>query len=167
MTDSTLVKYPIPLGTIVAFFFDEKQVPPGWILCDGGLIHSEYQDFITMATTNITPDLRGRTIIGAGLSDWGKAYELDKYGGTHEVTLDIAQMPRHNHTLKFPDEMDDKQGYPKNGFTAVYATDRNKASGGSAVDSRGNDQPHNNMQPHYNCNYIMFIGYPKGQDVSD
>ena len=83
--------------------------PRGWALCDGQLlpIASNTALFSLLGTafggdgrtTFALPDLRGRTPLGvgngAGLNDvtWGQR------GGSENVTLTVAQIPSHNHTI--------------------------------------------------------------------
>ena len=58
-------------------------IPTNWAVCDG---------------TNNTPNLKDRFIVGAGQS-----YALGATGGASTVTLSIAEMPQHNHTITIND----------------------------------------------------------------
>lgn len=50
-------------------------------------------------TTFALPDLRGRTIIGAGPMPGGANYVVGQVGGNANTTLTVAQLPAHNHAL--------------------------------------------------------------------
>lgn len=45
------------------------------------------------------PDLRGRVIVGAGLSATGQNFPVGATGGQNSVTLNINQLPAHAHAL--------------------------------------------------------------------
>jgi microcystin-dependent protein len=64
-------------GFIGLFSGPIANIPSGWALCNGA---------------NGTPDLRNRFIVGAG-----DAYVPGSTGGANTVTLDVSQMPSHNH----------------------------------------------------------------------
>ena len=68
----------IPAGLIAMWSGSAANVPSGWALCDG---------------SNGTPDLRDRFIVGAGGS-----YNVGNTGGSNTVTLNVNQIPSHNHT---------------------------------------------------------------------
>ena len=68
----------IPPGAIIMWSGAVDAIPEGWALCDG---------------SNGTPDLRNRFIVGAGGS-----YNVGDTGGANTVTLNINQMPRHDHS---------------------------------------------------------------------
>ena len=60
------------MGTIVAFALNfEPNNPPfkGWLLCDGSQVPSQYQELKNMLPNGRTPNLCGRTLIGAGTPD--------------------------------------------------------------------------------------------------
>lgn len=48
------------------------------------------------------PDLRGRVVVGAGNNPQIGNFALGQTGGATSVTLTIAQMPTHTHTLAVP-----------------------------------------------------------------
>lgn len=61
----------------------------GWAVCNGQTY------FSTICNKNIiTPDLRNNFIVGAG-----DEYDVDDTGGVKEVTLQISEMPTHNHDV--------------------------------------------------------------------
>lgn len=89
--------------------FGGNFAPRGYAFCDGQLLPiAQYSALFSLLgttyggdgrTTFALPDLRGRVAVhpgrGAGLSD----YRLGQKGGQEQVTLTIAQMPSHNHTI--------------------------------------------------------------------
>lgn len=99
----------IPTGTLVAFA--SETVPEGWLLCDGQHLNPmknpEHQNLFRLLYseekgTSSVPDLRGRSIIGAGKGPGLSQRSLFSTGGLETVALDISQMPRHSHTYSRP-----------------------------------------------------------------
>ena len=90
------------IGEIAAFAGNFE--PGGWMFADGRLLAiSEYETLFNVIgttyggdgqTTFALPDLRGRTIIGAG-----NGIALGQAGGSPETTLTEAQMPTHDHSI--------------------------------------------------------------------
>lgn len=90
--------------------FGGNFAPRGWAFCDGQLLSIAQNTALFSIlgttyggdgrTTFALPDLRGRAPIGPrngpGLSD----YRLGQKGGVETVTLNITQMPSHNHTIQ-------------------------------------------------------------------
>tara|TARA_R110000868_G_scaffold275101_2_gene534798 strand:- start:527 stop:1411 length:885 start_codon:yes stop_codon:yes gene_type:complete len=68
-----------PTGIIAIWSGSVATIPIGWLLCDG---------------TNGTLDLRDKFIVGAG-----STYAVGATGGVDTVTLSVAQMPSHTHTV--------------------------------------------------------------------
>ena len=87
--------------------------PGGWMFCNGQLLSISQNTALFSilgttyggnGTTNFAlPDLRGRTIVGAGqgpgLPDW----VLGETDGAESHSLSIAEMPLHDHTLPAPE----------------------------------------------------------------
>jgi microcystin-dependent protein len=83
---------PIPQGGII--MWSGSSVPTGWALCDG---------------SNLTPDLRGRFIVGYHPGDAATPTvvtgmttnygAVGNTGGAGSVTLSTLQIPSHNHTM--------------------------------------------------------------------
>jgi len=84
----------VPVGTIIAYALGVETIPKGWQLCDGSRVHDNTHLSDIM---DKTPDLRGRTVIGA--SD---KYILGATGGQESVTLTVEQIPAHDHEVKLP-----------------------------------------------------------------
>jgi microcystin-dependent protein len=68
-----------PTGIIAIWSGSVATIPTGWLLCDG---------------TNGTLNLRDKFIVGAG-----STYAVGDTGGVDTVTLSVAQMPSHTHTV--------------------------------------------------------------------
>ncbi|MCC2615869.1 tail fiber protein [Aestuariibacter halophilus] len=87
----------------VAFNF----APRGWASLEGQLLAiNTNQALFSLLGTNYggdgrttfgLPDARGRTVIGAGQGPGLSNYRLGATGGAQVVTLNVAQMPSHNH----------------------------------------------------------------------
>ncbi len=148
----------VPMGTIIAFALSSKNIPAGWLLCDGSQIPSKYQNLITALGMNTTPNLSGQTLIGTGESSSGTNYELGVIGGKEEHTLTIAQIPSHYH-YGFGESHSD---WP---FGTSGSDDNMGSSGGIDNDnyyyntsSAGGGESFNIMQPYYPVNYIIYTG---------
>lgn len=108
---------PAPLGIIE--MWAGKEVPEGYLLCDGGQYKaSEYPElFAALGTVFNTamsasgtayrtengyfrvPDLRGRFVVGRHDND-NDYKSIGHGGGSKAVALTTQQMPSHSHTLK-------------------------------------------------------------------
>lgn len=78
--------YIMPLGVILIWYGSENCIPRGWVVCNG----QTYNGYVT-------PDLRGRFILGAG-QGFGLTNRIPgQTGGEETVTLVLAQIPSHNH----------------------------------------------------------------------
>ncbi len=95
------------LGEIRVFPYNFA--PRGWANCDGQLLSiSQYSALFSLLgttyggdgrTTFALPDLRGRFMTHEGTGPGLSPYRLGQKGGAESVTLTIAQMPSHNHTM--------------------------------------------------------------------
>ncbi len=137
----------VPINTITIWSGAVEDIPTGWALCDG-------QDG--------RPDLRGRFVLGAG-----GTYNPGAAGGSEEVTLTVAQMPRHSHTQRFArsgTESGANNSPPepvtiKGGWTIVnYGAPGTRESGSS--------EPHPNMPPYYALCYIIKVSADETDGVT-
>ena len=132
-------------GIIVMWSGAINKIPTGWLLCDG---------------TNGTPDLRNRFIVGAGTD-----YSVGNTGGANTVTLTIAQMPSHTHTITDPGHAHEytehagRQGTAQGGgdYGAIWTDDTEKAKTGISINATGSGQAHENRPPYYALAYIMKV----------
>ena len=150
----------LPIGAILPFSGDI--IPNGWLLCDGSVIEQEdYPELFEVLAGKYgiisreeirLPDLRGKVTIGKDSTDTDFD-TLGNTGGEKTHTLTVNEMPSHSH--------------PLNGSTDYVGID---GTGGEAhgemrggnnfrwkigQQSKGNDQPHNNLQPYIVTNYII------------
>jgi microcystin-dependent protein len=151
----------VPIGGIIMW---SGTVPPnGWALCNG---HKT-------ASGHITPDLRGRFIVGYGVSGsdikdiWDSSYEnpgnlsIKKIddpgatGGEREHTLTIDEMPGHTHEVK--SRRPDGGGGNSGDYFGTVDEHSWKAQSNQVTLSEGFDYPHENRPPFYVLAFIMRI----------
>jgi len=124
--------------------------PPNVLPCDG----SEYlrvdfpelfavldTPFIVDADHFIVPDLRGKTIIGAG-----GVYNNADTGGEEAHTLDASEIPSHSHTIPLTTTTLAVEPGEVTVLTPIPIFTANTGD-------TGGDGSHNNMQPFYALNY--------------
>jgi Phage Tail Collar Domain len=111
----------LPAGTIVAFGGPASGaadggasgIPSGWLLCDGSAVsRTTYAALFAAVGINFgggdgistfnLPDLRGRTIVGAGHGAGLTARTLGQTLGEETHTLSAAEMPSHTHVVTDP-----------------------------------------------------------------
>ena len=144
----------------------------GWKLCDGNsLVRTNFPALFAAIGTTYgfndptsfkLPDLRGRTLIGAGKGTIPETtatlsnYVLGSRGGAESVGLGQQNLPPHGHSY------DGKVTNTKFGTsgTAANETIVEKIAAGSFTGLTGatpgpNGDPHPNMQPYAVINYII------------
>lgn len=139
----------IPVGGIIMWSGSIANIPTGWGLCNG---------------SNGTPDLRDRFIVGAG-----GGYNPASTGGANSVTLDITQIPSHNHTITDPGHSHTVQynngawNSGTSGNTCVAANQGSSARAtttqttGITIANAGGGQAHENRPPYYALAFIMRV----------
>lgn len=147
---------------IMSFVF----APKGWALCNGQLlpINQNQALFSLLGTTfggdgrvNFAlPDLRGRTPIHVG-----SGHTLGERAGTEAVTLNIQQLPTHNHAVN-AQSGNATQPIPGGNILAaannVYAPPTNMTTlGPSMVTNVGGSQAHLNMQPFLTLSFCIAL----------
>lgn len=149
-----------PIGSIQAY--GGSSAPWGWLLCQGQAIsRTTYAELFNVigtsfgsgdgSTTFNIPDLRGKTLVGYNSSET-EFNAIGKTGGTKTVTLTVAQIPAHTHSLGYAGNI-----YAGNGPTG-YWTDYDSpttAYSRSTQANTGGGGAHNNLQPYNTVNYII------------
>ena len=122
------------------------------------------------STTFNLPDLRGRTPIHTGQGQDGVYYQNGQVGGAENVTLTVASMPQHTHSVN---ALGGTKGNGANASSGIPAT-IGVGTGGSTVNvysvatagtvvqlsngtfsTEGSSAPHNNMQPFAVMNFCI------------
>jgi len=124
--------------------------PPNVLPCDGSTyLRVDYPNlydvldtpFIVDSDHFIVPDLRNRTIIGAG-----DTFSNADIGGESEHTLTVSELASHTHSIPLTTSLPAQAGVGFAGDVTVPVVTSNTGS-------TGGDAPHNNMQPYYALNY--------------
>ncbi|MBO6881218.1 MULTISPECIES: phage tail protein [Winogradskyella] len=151
--------------------------PRGWAFCHGQMLSiAQYQALFSLLgttyggdgrTTFALPDLRSRVAVGFGQGPGQPNIKLGSIGGEAQVTLNVQQLPAHNHTGTIEAVSPIPRGGsagpdPTNAYNAeggAYATGKNAkmAADSVSVGQTGGGQAHNNMQPYTGINYIIAL----------
>lgn len=141
------------IGLITAYMTAD---PPANVLaCDGGsYLRDDYPAlyaaldafFIVDADHFTVPDLRGRTVIGAGIGSGLTTRAVGDTGGEEMHQLTESELASHSHTIPLT--------------TTTLAVEPGEVAVVTPVPiltantgSTGGDTSHNNMQPFYSLNY--------------
>lgn len=163
--DGKVATSEVPIGAIIMWSnYNSNPIPSSYALCDG---------------TAGTPDLRGRFILSSGGIAPLTSRSIGQTGGIETVTLNISQIPSHNHNVngstsengdhyhtsnvvnssqyQTGDLIDGYSGY--NVFQDVNTNNAGTHNHNMNFNSAntGGDQPHENMPPFYVLAYIMRI----------
>lgn len=157
--------------------------PSGWLICDGSTLPIQGNEALYAllgttyggngATTFALPDLREKVVVGNGQLGTTN-YVTGSTGGANTVTLTIANMPPHNHTLNAYADTATSASPTGTNILAVsvpqgttytsaklYAalptgtTDPDSPLDFVAVSSSGGSAPHDNLMPYLTINYII------------
>lgn len=95
------------IGTIVPMAFNFA--PTGYMSCEGQLLPiAQYQAVFALLgttyggngqTTFALPDLRGRRVIGQGVSPTLGTWTEGQAGGVEQTTILLSQLPNHTHQV--------------------------------------------------------------------
>jgi microcystin-dependent protein len=129
--------------------------PKGWALCNGQLlpINQNQALFSLLGTTYggdgrvnfALPELRGRVPIHEG-----NGHTLGERAGAEAVTINLQQLPTHNHMVKVFN--DNANATPAGNFFAAanqayQPAPANTNLAPNSVTNTGGSQPHQNQQP--------------------
>lgn len=142
----------------------------GWAFCDGQLLPiSQNTALFSLLgttyggdgrTTFGLPDLRGRVAIHPGHGPGLSNYNWGQRGGVETVTLNVTEMPSHNHSATGTPKVNKQAGgqdSPEGAVPAVAPddtyTDSANANGlansiAVTVANNGGNMPHTNIQPY-------------------
>ncbi len=162
--------------------FGGNFAPRGWAFCDGQLLAiSQNQALFSILgttyggdgrTTFGLPDLRGRVAMHAGSGPGLTPRQLGQKSGTETNTLNVNQLPSHNHglatgTVNIPVSTEDANQDEANGKYLANGTFYHNAPGGTygggpinlggTTTNTGANQSINNMQPYQAINYIIAL----------
>jgi microcystin-dependent protein len=153
----------IPVGTILPY--GGATAPDGYFLCDGAAKVNTawpalyavigYAFGVGAPGEFLLPAMGGRVPVGAGAGALLVPLNLADDGGDETVTLDVTQMPSHDHELAAVIIPVLASVDVSSGSGTTVAQDNGSVE--AAVDnvSNGGGLPHPNMQPYLAVNYII------------
>ena len=152
--------------------FGGNFAPRGWAFCDGQLLPiSQYSALFSLLGTTYggdgrtsfgLPDLRGRVPMHAGFGPGLTPRTLGQKSGTETNTLNVTQLPSHNHSVSLPAKEEANAEVPTNNFVAGagfdgFGTTSDTTMGALPQNNVGGNQPVNNMQPYQTVNFIIAL----------
>ena len=158
------------LGQIMMVGFNFA--PRGWARCDGQLlpISSNSALFSLLGTiyggdgrtTFALPDLRGRVAIHPGNGPGLSPYQIGQKVGAENVTLQISNLPNHNHGITAINTTGSETTPPDGGRLAegndaIYTTDTSPAVNLASTSSVGGGQQFGIRQPSLSVNFIIAL----------
>jgi microcystin-dependent protein len=160
------------LGEIRLFSFN--YAPKGWAMCAGQLLPiNQNQALFALLGTQFggngtqnfaLPDLRSRVPVHAGAG-----YNIGEIGGVEQVTLNINQIPTHQHNLQVVNNTDGNVPAAIGNLLAKstsVAESPNRYAPGTAnlvslnpasIQPAGDNQAHANIQPFLAMNYCIAL----------
>jgi microcystin-dependent protein len=118
--------------------FGGNFAPRSWAFCEGQLLPISQNSALFSIlgttyggdgrTTFALPDLRGRVPIGAGHGPGLSDRRLGAKGGTETVTLNISNLPSHNHSASLSFEPTPTTNNPNNAYFAGVSSSDGTAS---------------------------------------
>lgn len=158
------------LGQII--MFAGNFAPRGWALCDGQLLPIAQNTALFSIlgttyggdgrTTFGLPELRGRVAMHAGSGPGLTTRRLGEKSGVEQVTLNIGQIPSHNHNVSVGvSTATGEESDPTtilSSHAGAFNEDPSGANlGGVNQSNAGGNQPHTNVQPYQCVNYIIAL----------
>ena len=109
--EEEVVSVAVPVGTIVMWYGSTSTIPYGWEICDGtASVHNP---------SIMKPNLMGRFPVGLSTGD-SNYNKPGVTGGNNQVTLEINNIPQHNHVYTADDNSEGKFASVETGFPQVY-----------------------------------------------
>jgi microcystin-dependent protein len=154
------------IGEIRLFPFNFA--PSGWAKCEGQLLSiKQYSALYSVIgvtyggdgqTTFALPDLRGRVPVAPNLSG---TIRVGMAGGEETHTLTVSELPVHSHEL-FGAERGTTNTATGNvwaGLSSVtaFSNKANNTMSPKAIEAKGGNDPHENMQPYLALNYCICL----------
>jgi len=153
--------------------FGGNFAPAGWNFCDGSLLPiDQYSALFNLIgttyggdgqTTFGLPDLRGRLPVhqGTGVGT-GTSYIIGEQAGTETVTLNVNQIPQHNHQVAALTSANaagpSGAVYGGNTIDPIYTASAPSAQmNGNMIGNGGGSQPHNNFMPYLCVSFIISL----------
>lgn len=162
--------------------FPYNFAPRGWAFCNGQILSiSQYTALFSLLgttyggngqTTFALPDLRGRVPVSSGQGPGLSNYDLGQVGGSEGVTLNVNQLPSHNHMLMGSgnaatvNSLNGNVLASSNGTTGdeqavgvnTYTTAGSPATADpSSISQTGGNQPAPIVQPYLAMNYCIAL----------
>jgi len=135
----------------------QNAIPPGTLICDGQtylrvdypeLYDNIYPSFIIDSTSFFVPDMTARFAGG-----FAPGIPIGTTGGTLTETLNINQIPSHNHSYSNYQNVPLLEGLGVPYPLAVTAPELPRLTG-----NRGGSQPHNNVPPYLAVGWLIIAG---------
>ncbi|MDE3080797.1 MAG: phage tail protein [Paracoccaceae bacterium] len=165
------------IGQILLFAF--PRVPTGWAACNGQLLSiAQYDALFSLIGTTYggdgqstfaLPDLRGRVPVHQGQGNGLSTYVMGQQTGSEQVTLTLASMPSHSHSLQAataaPAQGATGTPGPQVEFAVASGASPYTAApsgspamlAGQSVGPAGGNMPHDNMMPTLVMNYCIAL----------
>ena len=146
--------------------------PRGWALCDGQILPiNQYQALYSLMgttyggdgrTTFALPDLRGRVPLHEGQGSGLTNRALGGGGGAEQVSVSIAQMPSHGHSLQATSDPANSTApaarVPATTTDDLYGPPEDLVnSAAAAVQTTGVGAGHSNLQPYLVLNFCIAL----------
>jgi microcystin-dependent protein len=140
--------------------------PKGWALCNGQLLPiNQNQALFSLLGTNYggdgrvnfgLPDLRSRMPVHIG-----NGITLGERGGETAHTLNISELPAHNHSVNAASVTATDPSPAGNVWPAddnkPFSTTANTEMNPACILPTGGNQPHENMSPYLVLNFIIAL----------
>ncbi|MDJ0756255.1 MAG: tail fiber protein [Ardenticatenaceae bacterium] len=154
--------------------------PRGYALCEGQLLPiSSYSAVFSLLGTTFggdgrttfgLPDMRGRSPVGVGAGAGLGSYTWGEKGGVEDVTLNVTQIPSHNHTAAGTQQVSNAGGSstdPEGNYPAklvrerAYGTSTNASMAANSVqvtvNNNGGSQSHTNLSPFLAVYFVIAL----------